>query len=78
MTAKDFIGFLILSMAVTYGAPADADRTTAWVDVGTDTDRLILFEEVEDFAAVGFSDEQRESVQTLGCLIDLVTQGELA
>lgn len=78
MTAKDFTGFLILSMAVTYGAPADADRTTVWADVGSETDRLILFEQVEDFADISLSDEQRESVQTLGCLIDLVTQGELA
>lgn len=78
MTAKDFTGFLILSMAVTYGAPADADRATRWTDVGTDTDRLILFEQVEDFAAIILSDEQRESVRTLGCLIDLATQGDHA
>lgn len=78
MTAKDFTSSLILSMAVTCGAPVDADRATRWDEVGSDAERLTLFEQVEDFAAISLSDEQRESVQTLGCLIDLATQGDPA
>ena len=71
----DMAEFLILSMASSYGAPADAGRSTPWHLVGTEAGRLDLFEQVEDFAAISISDDQRERVRTLGDLIDLATQG---
>lgn len=71
-TPEDFAEFIILSMAATYGAPEGADRTTLWCDVGTDEQRLELFEQVEGFAHFTLSDEQRESVRTIGDLLDLL------
>lgn len=63
---------LILSMCLTYGAPDDVGPATSWHDVGTDLCRLALLDEIEGMRGVGLTDDERESVRTVGDLVALV------
>lgn len=63
---------LILSMCLSYGAPEDVGPATSWHDVGTDLCRLTLLDEIEGMRGVGLTDDERESVRTVGDLVALV------
>jgi len=76
--ANDFTAFLVLSMCETYGAPAEVSRDTLWADVGTEASRLDLFEQFEDHFVVHFSDDDRESVQKVGDILDLLAKHDMA
>lgn len=65
-------GVIIASMALAYGAPSDVGPATPWHEVGTDICRLAFLDHVEEQFAVYLSDDQRESIGTLGDLISLV------
>lgn len=62
---------LILSMCLSYGAPEDVGPATSWHDVGTDFCRLALLDESEGMRGVGLTDDERESIRTVGDLIAL-------
>jgi len=76
--ANDFTAFLVLSMCVTYDAPAQVSRDTLWIDVGTEASRLDLFELIETHFAAHFTDDERESVRKVGDILDLLAAHDRA
>lgn len=62
---------LVLTMCLTYGAPDDVGPATSWHDVGTDLCRLALLDEIEAVRGFDLTDDERESVRTVGDLFVL-------